>query len=101
MRNCSRFVKNNGNILLDEYGHIYHIDFGFLLNKTPGNIKFEKAPFKLTTDFIEILGGTTSKYFLQYQKILLYIEVYFLFCEILPQLHKKYPIFCLLCRYSF
>ena len=61
--------RNNGNILLDEYGHIYHIDFGFLLNKTPGNIKFEKAPFKLTTDFIEILGGTTSKYFLQYQKL--------------------------------
>ena len=61
--------RNNGNILLDDLGHIYHIDFGFLLNKTPGNIKFEKAPFKLTSDFVEVLEGNFSQYFLQYQTL--------------------------------
>ena len=61
--------RNNGNILLDDLGYIYHIDFGFLLNKTPGNIKFEKAPFKLTNDFIEVLEGNLSQFFLQYQTL--------------------------------
>lgn len=43
--------------MLDDEGHILHIDFGFLLSNSPGKgIKFEKAPFKLTQEFITILG---------------------------------------------
>ena len=53
--------RNNGNILIDDKGNMFHIDFGFLLNKSPGNIKFEKAPFKLSKDFIDLLGGIQSK----------------------------------------
>jgi phosphatidylinositol 4-kinase len=34
--------------LLDIYGHIVHIDYGFLLGTGPGTWVFEKAPFKLT-----------------------------------------------------
>jgi phosphatidylinositol 4-kinase len=40
--------RHNGNILIDEEGRLIHIDFGFLLNNSPGNMNFEKAPFKLT-----------------------------------------------------
>lgn len=36
-------------------GTLIHIDFGYLLART---IKFEKAPFKLTEEFIEVMGGT-------------------------------------------
>lgn len=53
--------RHNANILLDREGHIMHIDFGFVLGDTPKMSKVpiftERAPFKLTQEFWEILGG--------------------------------------------
>jgi hypothetical protein len=53
---CPRQVKDrhNGNILLDEEGHIIHIDFGFMLSNSPGGVNFESAPFKLTRELLEV-----------------------------------------------
>jgi phosphatidylinositol 4-kinase len=55
--------RHNGNIMLDSEGVLFHIDFGYLLART---IKFEKAPFKLTEEFIEVMGGDQSKAFKDY-----------------------------------
>lgn len=49
--------RHNGNILIDDKGHIIHIDFGFMLSNSPGSMGFEAAPFKLTTEYVEVLGG--------------------------------------------
>jgi len=63
--------RHNGNILLDDQGHIIHIDFGFMLSNAPGKgIQFEKAPFKLTTEFVDVMGGINSPNFSKFRKLL-------------------------------
>lgn len=63
--------RHNGNILVDIEGHIMHIDFGFLLSNSPGKgIKFELAPFKLTEEMVEVLGGIGSKKFREFRELM-------------------------------
>jgi phosphatidylinositol 4-kinase len=50
--------RHNGNIMIDDAGHILHIDFGFCFDIAPGGIKFERAPFKLTSEMMAVMGGS-------------------------------------------
>eukprot|EP00924_Labyrinthula_sp_SR-Ha-C_P016928 maker-scaffold_6-snap-gene-19.41-mRNA-1 protein AED:0.13 eAED:0.13 QI:0/1/0.66/1/1/1/3/157/791 len=59
--------RHNGNILIDTEGHFLHIDFGFMLGY---GHKLERSPFKLTTDFVNILGGSRSKQFMMFRKLM-------------------------------
>ncbi|PQK08836.1 hypothetical protein BB8028_0001g09080 [Beauveria bassiana] len=52
--------RHNGNIMIDDAGHILHIDFGFCFDIAPGGIKFERAPFKLTSEMVAVMGGATD-----------------------------------------
>jgi phosphatidylinositol 4-kinase A len=64
--------RHNGNILVDEDGHVVHVgpprrptsltfpsDFGFIFDISPGgDIRFERAPFKLSAEMVECMGGS-------------------------------------------
>ena len=55
--------RHNQNIMIDQNGHILHIDFGFLLSNQPGKgLKFEAVPFKLTSEFIDVLGDRLPEF---------------------------------------
>lgn len=61
--------RHNGNIMIDNDGHIIHIDFGFMLTNAPGKgLNFERAPFKLTDEFVSAMNGLESKYFKTFRK---------------------------------
>jgi hypothetical protein len=63
--------RHNANIMIDDKGHIIHIDFGFMLSNAPGKgLQFERAPFKLTKEFVDVMGGVNSKYFTKFRKLL-------------------------------
>ena len=60
--------RHNGNIMIDIQGRIIHIDFGFILGISPGNVGFETAPFKMTKEYLNLMDGINSEkynYFIQ------------------------------------
>eukprot|EP00178_Gracilaria_changii_P016599 TRINITY_DN47842_c0_g1_i1.p1 TRINITY_DN47842_c0_g1~~TRINITY_DN47842_c0_g1_i1.p1 ORF type:complete len:842 (-),score=153.97 TRINITY_DN47842_c0_g1_i1:826-3180(-) len=86
--------RHNGNLMIDAEGHIIHIDFGFLLSNSPGgNMEFEKAPFKLTEEMVQVMGGSNSGAFKLYRKLCVqgYLETCRYANKILLMVDTMYP----------
>lgn len=53
--------RHNGNLLIDNAGRLVHIDFGFILETSPGgNLRFESAHFKLSHEMTQLLDPSGS-----------------------------------------
>lgn len=81
--------RHNGNILVDSLGHLVHIDFGFILEISPGgNLGFESAAFKLSHEMTQLLdpsGNRTSPQFHLFQEYC--IRGYLAVSSTSPQFH--------------
>ncbi|KAI8393409.1 kinase-like domain-containing protein [Radiomyces spectabilis] len=62
--------RHNGNLLVDNMGHLIHIDFGFMLSNSPGSVGFEMAAFKLPQEYIDLLGGIYGEKFAEYKALM-------------------------------
>lgn len=62
--------RHNGNIMIDNEGHVIHIDFGFMLSNSPGSVGFEAAPFKFTYEYVDVLGGLEGEAYKKYVKLM-------------------------------
>ncbi|ELQ74627.1 Phosphatidylinositol 4-kinase, involved in intracellular trafficking and secretion, partial [Trachipleistophora hominis] len=54
--------RHNGNILIDNEGHVVHVDFGFVLGLHPGFYCVETAPFKMSSEYIHLLGNRMDEF---------------------------------------
>lgn len=65
--------RHNGNLLLDSEGRMVHIDFGFILDISPGgNLGFETASFKLSKEMVPLIdpsGKLTSKTYTEFEDL--------------------------------
>ncbi|KAI6694834.1 hypothetical protein NL676_022544 [Syzygium grande] len=52
------------NLLLREDGHLFHVDFGFILGRDP---KPFPPPMKLCKEMVEAMGGTESQYYTRFK----------------------------------
>ncbi|KAK4513454.1 uncharacterized protein ATC70_005455 [Mucor velutinosus] len=53
------------NLLLSTDGHLFHVDFGFILGRDP---KPFPPPMKLCKEMIEAMGGANSPHYLSFQQ---------------------------------
>ena len=63
--------RHNGNMLIDNVGHIIHIDFGFIFGMSPGGINFENAPFKFTLEMAELMNGLNSDLYRYFKNLMI------------------------------
>lgn len=56
--------------MIDTKGRLIHIDFGFALGMAPGHeFSFERAPFKFTKEYVEVLGGVGSDCYKEFERL--------------------------------
>mmetsp|Transcript_3576 Transcript_3576/g.8610 ORF Transcript_3576/g.8610 Transcript_3576/m.8610 type:complete len:1175 (-) Transcript_3576:71-3595(-) len=62
--------RHNGNIMIDMYGHMIHIDYGFCMGMCVGHeLTLERAPFKFTQEYVDVMGGIDSECYKEFVRL--------------------------------
>nr|CAB3461580.1 unnamed protein product [Digitaria exilis] len=64
MLNIYILCRHLDNILLTDDGHLFHIDFAFILGRDP---KPFPSPMKLCKEMVEAMGGAESQYYTKFK----------------------------------
>jgi len=47
------------NLMIDKFGHLFHVDFGFIFGKNPPGKNILAPPIRICKEMIEGMGGNT------------------------------------------
>jgi phosphatidylinositol 3-kinase len=56
------------NLMIDSFGRMFHIDFGFLFGKNPPAKQFGQAPIRICKEMIDAMGGNTHPHYENFKK---------------------------------
>ncbi|KAG2220421.1 hypothetical protein INT45_000646 [Circinella minor] len=65
IRSCGVGDRHLDNLLLSPDGHLFHVDFGFILGRDP---KPFPPPMKLCKEMIEAMGGANSRHYSKFRQ---------------------------------
>jgi len=56
------------NLLIDNVGHLFHVDFGFIFGKNPPGKNIMAPPIRICKEMVEGMGGNTHAKYELFQK---------------------------------
>eukprot|EP01133_Synstelium_polycarpum_P012807 gene12807-15029_t len=97
-KKSKRFIRAQTNFIESLAGYSL-ICYFLQIKDSPGSINFESAPFKLTQEFVELMGGQDSDRFLYFKTLLLsgFIQVRKHYQEFLMMIELMLPCTTLSC----
>ena len=56
------------NLMIDNMGHLFHIDFGFIFGKNPGGKTLYQPPIRICKEMVEAMGGNQHPHYETFKK---------------------------------